>query len=140
MALTTFYCTYLYSSRSTDSASTAFDDDGSSNSVNRIDGALCDSSNTVVDDDHVGGDDDVMKASSHPLKTGSSGIVADTNDYIDVQESFNLSQDTNNTTTTNNNSNDNRIYVPPPSKNLNATNTQSPVKRYMMPKQTSSKR
>ena len=83
--------------------------------------------------------DESISSSSSLIDPNTTSLSTD---YLEVHDSFNLTQDvTNNINSSNiNSSRRSNIYVPPPnSKKLN-TASLSPVKRYMMPKQTSLKR
>jgi len=122
IALTTFYCTYLYASRSDDILS-AFNDDGS-----RIDEIP--NSATACEE--------IADSPSREDKESNSIIIIDPNttslssDYLEVQESFNLTtQDLNN----NNNSSNNGSNIYASNSKKMSTASISPVKRYMLPKQ-----
>jgi hypothetical protein len=143
VALTTFYCTYLYASRSDHLPSSTSLKNNNNNDSNDDD--------DDNDDDDGGGIVDVLHSShtspeinSQPIKDESSSLV-DPNttslstNYLEIHDSFNLTQQdvssnsaSASTSTGRSRSN---IYVPPPNSKKMNTAALSPVKRYMMPKQ-----
>jgi len=156
MALTTFYCTYLYASRSDHLPS--FTSLNNNNNNDATDAADDDAAAADDDDDDDGGIVDVLNPSytsspqinSQPTKDESSSLVDPNNttslstNYLEIHDSFNLTQQDMNNNNNNNNSNSaststgrsrSNIYVPPPNSTKMNTASLSPVKRYMMPKQ-----
>ena len=153
MALTTFYCTYLYASRSDHLPSFT----SLNNNNNDATDAAAD--DAAADDDDDDGDGDIVdvlnpsytspQINSQPTKDESSSLVDPNNttslstNYLEIHDSFNLTQQDMNNNNTNNNNNSSsatgrsrsNIYVPPPNSTKMNTASLSPVKRYMMPKQ-----